>query len=387
MPDAKTCVLAFGMTNAQSGDASKVQDIWRYSSKENDFFQIADPQADPQLFSAVNNRYGISSITHNGKQVLIDMYVSNGTNLENAFIVMYNGETTKVLPTYSFPSYYYQHLDGNGSNESAKPVVRFFTDKRGFLCSAVYTQGIMKYSSITYDEDGFPNLDDRTAARATFLSPSGGSGNRYWKGAVYDPIADRVYGSYGRDLASQEMDPSASSRYSIKSKGVFMMNMEDADRSVNIVFTEYYIVKSVINTDGSLYGVASLSNAYDISTGTYTSMPSLPLIISNSDQSKLFKLEPGKSVKYMLYTDTGNPAEESSWKEYRPELLPNKGSIGGAGAIIEDPFVLVWYQNDSMMAWGSIPEPGSDASVTQTITDSFDPVQSVQSIVKKTVPL
>lgn len=388
--EAETCVLSFGYTDATSGSTDS-QDIWGYSSNIGGFSQIADPQnAGPSVIwsNEVNNRYGISSIIHNNKQILINPYQWKGTDGSKMMFVMTDGEKTKLLPWNG--EKYYTHIDGLNSLDSAvKPVSRFFMDKRGVLCSAVYSRGIMQYPDITWDADGFPELDNQTTAQAVYITPIGSeiSIGKYFKGAVYDSIADRVYFSNGQEYVSMELNPDSPDAYKLRKK---RGTSSDNNCSVNIVFTSNYMIRTIIKADGTILKAAAMSSVDNLTQGVESSLlnsstSAYPLFIANLDQSKIFKMLPGQSVKYMNYTDTGSPADDSSWKEYRPEPISDSGDIGGAGAIIEDPFTLVWYQDGKMQSWGAIPEVGSEASVKQTITDTIG--DSVVSTVSKIVSL
>lgn len=387
---AETCVLSFGYTNTTGSTSS--QDIWGYSANIGGFSQIADPQnAGSSVIwgNDVNNRYGISSIVHNNKQILINPYQGTGTDATRMMFVMTDGQKVKILPWHE--NKYYGHIDGlHGSGDALiRPVSRFFMDKRGVLCSAVYARGIMKYPDIMWDPAGFPELDNKTMAQAQYIAAAPGgetASGKYFKGAVYDPIADRVYFSNGNDFMSMELNPDAADAYKIRRK---RGTTSDNNCSVNIVFTSNYMIRTIIKADGTILNAAAMNKVDEMNQGVESSLLSstytYPLFIANLDQSKIFKMLPGQSVKYMNYTDTGSPSDDSSWKEYRSEPISNSGAIGGAGAIVEDPFTLVWYQDGKMQSWGSIPEVDSEAAVIQTITDSSVPPESAVSTVSKNV--
>jgi hypothetical protein len=359
MPKAEKIVFAFGITASGVGSTDP-QELYQYSALDGEWALLADPQSDPTLLESVNNRYGCSAISHNGHQIIIDQYGSIGTDATRSFFVMHNGTKTKTLPPYS--NNFYKHLDP-GTHTNCKPISRFFM-RNGELHAAIYASGVVRYPDMTYDQDGFPNLDDPNVATGVFV-PSVGEpvGLHYMKGAVYDPYSDRLYYSSSTKFVVFDFKENPA-LVSEKTRVA-----DDNNNSVNIVFTATNVIRTIIRGDGSRGSVQVLNNLSDVGSGGVGNIYS-SLVISNLDQTKLFKLKPGDPVKYMNYSSTADPSLESSWTVYRPEPIANTGVIGGAGAIIEEPFLLAWYQDGEMKAWGSIPNSTSEATVTQTITDA-----------------
>ena len=383
MPNSEKIVIAFGVvTPAGSADP---QELYQYAAADGTWDVLADPQSDPNLLPSVCNRYGCSSISHGDHQIIIDHYGASGTDASNSFFVMHNGTKTKVLPPGG--SGFYKHLDPS-SVSITKPVSRFFM-RRGELYAAVYASGVVRYPNMTYDEDGFPNLQDPAVATGEYV-PSVGKvvTGHYMKGAVYDPISDRLYYSHERKFIVFDFRnwPDNTTVGEEKPLVTEKSVATDNSLSVNIAFTSSYAVRTIINSDGARGACQVIDNLdYLPGGGAITDIYS-SLLINNLDQTKLFKLKPGDPVKYMNYDSTASPHLESSWTEYRPEPIANDGFIGGAGAIIEEPFLLAWYQNGGMRAWGSIPKAGTDATVKQTITDSREPTpDSVVSEVSQQV--
>jgi hypothetical protein len=355
-----TPYISFGSMKADSVD--NPQEIYSLNIEQAEFNEEFINKENGISFNC-NNRFGLRSLTFEGKDILIDVYNSTGSNTVQWHQFIYFGLDEKlVTPRRDWGDYIHLRL----STEQI-PCSGFVSDKDGNIYSGWYRDGLYRHENIPADSLGYPDFTD-TSITSTRLVTSPKPGGlkpevHYYKGLVYHEQTNRILWSTNSYLYA----------YSIESGTSYTLNTRlqtDDDKSVALNFTCKYVIRTIIEESGNIK--SSECGEVERSNGYFNKVLSMDdiLYLNDPDNKYLFKLVMGKTIKMLDYNYTGDPiAEDAPWEEFRPEPLPY-GKMGGFGAIMLEPFNLMWYQGDKLKSWGNIPDRTSEASVYQTITDA-----------------
>ena len=309
-----------------------------------------------------NNRFGLRSLTFEGKDILIDVYNSEGgRNCVWQQFIYFGLDEKLVTPKKDWEDYLHLHGIVSGACSG------FVSDKHGDIYSGWYRDGLYKHGNIPADSLGYPDFTDTSiTSQQVVKAPTGGglkAEYHYYKSLVYHEQTDRILWSTNTYLYA----------YSIESGTSYTLNSRlqtDEDKSVALNFTCKYVIRTIIEESGNIK--SSECGEVEKSNGSFNKVLSTDnvLYLNDPDNKYLFKLVMGKSIKMLDYNYTGDPiAEDAPWEEFRPEPLPY-GKLGGFGAITLEPFNLMWYQGDKLKSWGNIPDRTSAATINQTITDA-----------------
>ena len=202
----------------------------------------------------------------------------------------------------------------------------------------------LKYISVTknpvqFDSEGFP-IFPVNKIMWDFKDQSAFAGQDYEMRGI---ISGGEYSEIDETLYTMARD--AILAYKINASGV----IEDAiayptdganDTSARITVTKNYIIKTIIGQNGSV----SSSSSINKSSKRSKELNINHVHAATADGSRIFRLRQNEVIQYMDYDETGDPADDSTWHEYKPtngQLIPDR-ELGGYAVVKENPFSLVW---------------------------------------------
>lgn len=351
--------ISFGTTNKVP--ASTPQEIYSLFTSQGEYIEECTNQIDGNYYET-NNRYGLKASTFQGKQIIINVYNASG------------GDGTQLVPGQNSQRFIYFGLDetydtgflsdatyAHLHEDQDSACCGFVTDKEGNYYSAWWMDGLYQHKEVPANDLGYPDFTSTSIVTTKLTGPDNALRNEYYKGLAYHEATNSILYSSGQRMFQYRLDT--------KDKVTLNDNLPiDDSRSCVLSFTAKYVIRSIIDEDGSIYN--QRCGELGVTKGDFSRNVGNHLFVNDPDNKYLFKIESGKKIQECDYNYSADPfGINTPWFDYRPEPMPS-GEIGGCATIILEPFNLMWYQNGALNCWGSIPDKTKEVTVNQTITDA-----------------
>ena len=335
------------------------QDIWALSVERGEYIEQFNSSA------SKNNRYGLKKSIFQDKEILINVYNKYGAmglGGKNTQQIIYFG-LDETYDTGVLTHDKYVHLHSSQYKEAA--CAGFISDRDGNYYSSWYRDGLFQHKEVPEDTLGYPDFLSKSIV--TTQKHNGADynvGYSYYKGLAYHKKTNSILWSTDDKIYQYSIDTDSTVLLSSKPLET------DNNRSVALSFTSEYVIRTVIDPDGTIKSneCGKLGSADEFEKDPHD--PWCAIYINDPDNKYLFKILPNETIKMLDYNYQGDPFSGSApWEELRPEPMP-PGELAGVAAIILEPFNLMWYQDNQLKNWGIIPDRTQAATVRQTITDA-----------------